>query len=317
MKIVKHLLAMLLIFAVLLSTAGCYFVSSQRMYRVKGTYKLTNYTYTPSYERKEGYTPIQRDYVNGEEYMYEDYLIITGNGKGYYVHKEVGSDPYVKEITLSYEYDSENSSKVSYIVYNDALTVNKTDGGLNRLGVAKNNLNYSKSSIDYTELFTKRPMRSESLSVRWEKVSRAIDLSYAEKELGSLKYYDYNSFATRGIYEISSQSEIETGIVLDSPYQYFFYVIDTASGATNATAHYAMKDAPGNKITKTVSISKTADDWSTFTLDGKTWTRENSIGAYYYSEADGIKTSLTCMNNDISPKALEYMINGRLPQETE
>lgn len=315
MKIVKHLLAMLLILAVLLSTVGCYFVSSQKMYRVKGTYKLTNYTYTPSYERKDGYTPKQRDYVNGEEYMYEDYLIITGTSKGYYIHKEVGADPYVKEITLSYEYDSEDSSKVSYVIYNDALTVNKTDGGVNRLGVAKNNLNYNKSSFDYTELFTKRPMRSESLYVRWEKVDRTTDLSYAEKKLGSLKYYDYNSFAIRGIYELSSQTEIENGNVLESQYLYFFYVIDTAEGVTNITTCYATKDAPKNKITKTVYISKTADDWSTFTLDGKVWIKENSFSAYYYNEADGIKTTLTRMSNDISSDALEYIINGRLPQE--
>ena len=84
-KTIKKLLALALIFSFLLAATGCYVVQSQKMRDLKGTYKLTTYTYTPKYERKEGYTPKSKDYINGEEYMYEDYLVITGEGKGYYV----------------------------------------------------------------------------------------------------------------------------------------------------------------------------------------------------------------------------------------
>ena len=160
------------------------------MSRVKGTYKLTHYSYTPSYERKEGYTPNSKNYVEDEEYLYEDYLIITGTSTGYYVHKAVGEEPYVKEITLSYEYDSDDSSKVEYVIFNDSITVNE-NSGIHRLGVTRNNLNYTKNALDYTELFTKRPMRSEAISVRWERVDRATDLSYVQEQIGSMKKYDY------------------------------------------------------------------------------------------------------------------------------
>ena len=314
MKIVKHLLAMLLIVAVLLTTVSCYFVQVQKMKTVKGTYKLTYYTYTPSYERKEGYTPKTRDYVNGEEYMYEDYLIITGSSTGYYVHKAVGVEPYVKEITLSYEYDSEDSSKVEYITYKDALTVNASIG-VYRLGITKNNLNYTKVAIDYTEVFTKRPMRTESVSVRWEKVDRATDLSFVKDQTGNLKSYDYNAFGTRGIYDLGSPVELETGKVIESEYQYFFYVIDTAENAIRATAYYALKESQNEQITKSVTISKSADDWSIITIDGDTWTRNPSLGYYYYREAGGIKYSLTCVSHDTSPKMLESLVKSKLPYE--
>ena len=158
MKNIKRLLALMLLLSFLLSAVGCYFISGQRMRNVKGTYKLTHYTYTPKYERREGYTPKTTDYINDEEYKYEVYLVVTGTGTGYYVHKDAGGNAYVKEVTLRYEYSSDDSSKVEYVIFNDAISVNKDDG-FNRLGVAKNNLNYTKNAIDYTELFTKRPLR--------------------------------------------------------------------------------------------------------------------------------------------------------------
>ena len=126
MKTIKRLFAATLIAALMLTLAGCYTISGQKMKNVRGTYKLTSYTYTPTYERKEGYTPRTYNYLEDEEYQYEDYLIITGTGMGYYVHKEAGSAAYVKEVTLSYEYDEEDSSKVEYVIFNDALTVNES-----------------------------------------------------------------------------------------------------------------------------------------------------------------------------------------------
>ena len=102
MKRTRILLVLLLVLAFAANMAGCYMVSGQKMDKVKGTYKLTNYTYTPSYERREGYTPNSRDYINDAKYLYEDYLIITGGSTGYYVHKEANAPAYVKEVTLSY-----------------------------------------------------------------------------------------------------------------------------------------------------------------------------------------------------------------------
>lgn len=305
---------MLLIVAVLLGMASCYIISGQKMSRVKGTYKLTHYTYTPSYERKEGYTPNSKNYVEDEEYLYEDYLIITGTSTGYYVHKAVGEEPYVKEITLSYEYDSDDSSKVEYVIYNDSITVNENNG-IHRLGVTRNNLNYTKNALDYTELFTKRPMRSEAISVRWERVDKATDLSYVQEQIGSMKTYGYKSFASRGIYELTSTVEIETGNVLENPYQYLFYVIDTADGTADAKVVYATKENPTERVTRTVALSNDSGDWSKIKLDGSEWNVDVLYNTYYYNELDGIKSTLTCVSQSITDDTLDYIIESRLPNE--
>ena len=69
MKNIRRIISLLLIIALAVSLSGCYIVSGQKMRAVKGTYKLTTYSYTPQHERREGYTAPSYDYVNGEKYM--------------------------------------------------------------------------------------------------------------------------------------------------------------------------------------------------------------------------------------------------------
>ena len=314
MKIVKRLLAVTLIIAFMLTSVGCYMISGQKMKTVKGTYKLTHYTYTPKYERKEGYTPRTFNYLEDEEYQYEDYLIITGSAMGYYVHKEANSPAYVKEVTLSYEYSSEDSSKVEYVIFNDAISVNE-NSGFNRMGVTRNSLNYTKNALDYTELFTKRPMRSEAMSVRWEKVSRDTDLEYAEKQLGELKKYDYNAFGVRGIYQRNAPWDTATGVVQDDPYQYFYYVIDTAENKLKATAYYALKESPTEQVTRQLTLERLAEDWSSISIDGVIWTLELPYGNNYYNETDGLKCTISRTGGDISDERLQSLIDMWLPAE--
>ena len=314
MKKIKYLLAVLLMTAILVTSVGCYIVSGQKVDKVKGTYKLTRYTYTSQYERKEGYTPTPINYIEDEEYMYEDYLVVTGSGMGYYVHKDVNTPAYAKEVTLSYQYDTENSSIVEYVIFNDALTVNK-DSGINRLGVTKNSLNYSKGAFDYTQLITKKQMRSEDISVRWERVDNATDLSYVEKQLGALIKYDYLSFGVRGIYERGAAWDIATGEVQDHPYQYFYYVIDTAQNTLKATAYYALKESPTAQVVRELAIERLSEDWSSFSLDGATWSLEQPWSSTYNNEADGRRCTLSRVGNDISDASLRSLIEARLPSE--
>lgn len=317
MKRTRILLVLLLVIAFAANMAGCYMVSGQKMDKVKGTYKLTNYTYTPSYERREGYTPNSRDYINDEKYLYEDYLIVTGGSTGYYVHKEANAPAYVKEVTLSYEYNAEDSSKVEYVIYNDALTVSSSTNNGNRLGVSGKVLNFSRPAFDYTQLFTKKPMRSEDLYVRWEKVDRATDLSYAKAQIGDLKEYDYQSFAVRGIYELGTSTNIENGELAEYPYQYFYYVIDTAEGVSTATVYYAFKETPTMQVKETVSFSHRVGDWSEMTLDGQVWRIDAGYGNHYYSESDGLRHTITQVSRSILDVDLQYLIESRLPAVQE
>lgn len=181
MKVMKRLMAVLLAVSLLFALSGCYVISAQKMRRVKGTYRLTQYTVTPKHERREGVTPTTYNYVEDSEHLYKDYLIVTGEGEGYYVHSEKDSTPTVQRVTLSYEYE-EGTSKVSYVSYGAADDQNPLTGM--KLGVTRGRLNYSRPAFDYTELGTKRPMRTEGVSVSFERVDRATDLSYAEEALG-------------------------------------------------------------------------------------------------------------------------------------
>lgn len=309
MKVLKRMLAVLLTASLLMTLAGCYLISGQKMKTVKGTYKLTNYTYIPKHE--QGKTPNTVNYLEDEEYLYEEYLIVTGEGRGYYVHKDANTPAYVKEVTLSYRYSAEDSSRVEYVIFNDALTVN-SESGKNRLGVNKNTLGYSLPAIDYTELITKRKMRSEDMSVRWEKVDRATDLSYVEEQLGTLKRYDYSSFGKRGIYEIGAPINIETGEVMASEYRYFLIVIDPATNATTATAHYARTETPTVPETASVTITHTGD-WATVVLDGATYTLEPEFGNYYMHESGGARKTLRKVASDLTDDMLAALIESRIP----
>jgi hypothetical protein len=300
MKNLRKLISAILIIALALSLSGCYIVSGQKMRNVKGTYRLTNYSYTPSYERREGYTPTTRDYINGEKYMYEDYLIVTGNTTGYYVHSDASGDSYVKEVNIRYEYDTEDSSKVNYVIHNDSISVNSDEGGTHRLGVTRDAFNYYKSSINYNELFTNRPMATESLSVHWEKVSKATDLSFAEEQLGKLKYYDYASFAQRGIYELTGITEGEEG---GDKYSYLFCLIDTARDAFTVTAYYALAGSD-ETVKKSIDVSAINKD-ELMQIMAQFGTV--SYGGYEFSPSK--------VSGDITEEAVEQLIEYKLPAE--
>ncbi len=312
MKRIKRFITAVLIACFAISSFGCYMISGQKMSKVQGTYKLATYTYIPAYERKEGYTPKTYNYIEDAEYLYEDYLVVTGSGTGYYVHKAVDGVAYSKEVVLSYAYNEEKSSNVEYVIWNDALSKDSDKDG-HKLGVAKNGLNYSLPAFDYTQLLTKKPMRSEDLRVRWEKVDDATDLSYAKNRLGELKEYDYEGYGARGIYEWSVATEVETQNAVDTGYQYYFIVIDTANGVTSAKISYALRETPTERVDTTVVFARGTDGWGVMTIDGLIWTADATWGNYYTTVVDGIRRQITNITNDIRDAKLNELIANKLP----
>jgi hypothetical protein len=254
--------------------------------------------------------------VNDEQYKYEEYLVITGTDKGYIVHKDASGESYVKEVTLKYEYSEENPKKIEYVTYNDSLTVNSDESGLNRLGVAKGNLNYNKAAYDFTQLITKKPMRSEALSVKWEKVSNATDLSYANAKISGLKYYSYAAFAVRGLYKLNTYKVTETSEHLN-PYQYFYIAVDTANGISTANVYYATAEAPFEQVRRTVSFSA-SDDFLTLYIDGEEWHVDSQMGSKYYSaERDIYTLQIRRMADEITDSDVQYYVQYDLPTVSE
>ena len=307
MKRTRMLFALLLVMAFGLNLVGCYMISGQRMDALKGTYKLTNYTYTPQYNSNNSYRPATSDYINDAKYQYEDYLIITGTEMGYYVHKDASGNAYVKEVSIVYERNAEDSSKIEYVTYYDAASRNQTQNE-NRLGVSGNTLNYSSPGLDIGSI------RTRDLYVRWEKVDRTTDLSYAKAQVGDLKEYDYQGFAARGIYELETTISAETGEVIESRYQYFFYVLDTSKDAPTATVCYALKETPTAEVKETVALSNLSGDWSRISIYGAIWERDPLYGKYN-SEADGLGYTIYQASRNILDAQLQDMITNRLPTE--
>ena len=277
--------------------SGCFMVNSQKMKRVKGTYKLTNYTYTPKYERKEGATPVTVDYI--ADRGYEVYLVVTGEDRGYYVHKDNETTAYSKEVSLTYEYDTEETSKIKFVSYQDS-----TEGKENQFGVTRDALNYSKPAFDYTELFTDKPMRSEDIRKDWKKVDSATDLSYVKEQLGELREYTYDGWANRGLYSISAYSLPDDTDALpeeEIPYLYYYVAIDGTT-SMKATVYYALKsDSTPVQETKLITL---VNGWSKIKIGDSEWTAGQFGGSFYrVFEDENLATSFRA---DLTLLQVEY-----------
>ena len=170
MKKLKILAPILMVVMMLLLSVGCYMVSGQKMKNVKGTYELTSYT------RTNGKTNAVTNYMETAEY--KAYLVVTGGSEGYYVYTNKDDAPNYRKVTLAYEYNQEDSSKVDYVIYRF------TSSDEQRLGVTKDNLNFSRPAIKLSET-----IYSDGISMSWKKADDAVDLSYAEAQFGTLVEY--------------------------------------------------------------------------------------------------------------------------------
>ncbi|MBO4940088.1 MAG: hypothetical protein J6D30_03570 [Clostridia bacterium] len=164
----KNIFSVCMLAILMMISFGCYFVVAQPMNKLKGTYHMTRYTVT------DGGNDSVTDYI--EDRGYDVYLIITGTGTGYYVHSDPNTPAYYREVILSYEYDTEDASKVSRITYKFSVS----DSGYS-LGVSGKNLNFSKPPLKFSD-----KIYTDGRSMSMEKVSDAIDLSYVQSQLGEI-----------------------------------------------------------------------------------------------------------------------------------
>ena len=93
-------------------------------------------------------------------------------------------------------------------------------------------------------------------------------------------------------------------------------MIDTAKGVTTAKVYYALKETPTEQVEKTVSFSGD-ENWTALTIDGTLWRADPDWAGSYYSESEGIKNQITCVDRDISDTNLQWYIESRLPTVTE
>ena len=167
MRRCKILASVLMGVLMILLSVGCYMVNGQRMWYVKGTYELI------SYSRTSGKTSEVTNYITQDGY--KAFLVVTGNGEGYYVHSDNETEPYARKVSLFYTYEEADSKKVEYVTYRFE------DGEEQKLGVTREALNYAKPAIKLNEM-----MYTDGINISWKRVSRDVDLSYVEEQLGTI-----------------------------------------------------------------------------------------------------------------------------------
>ncbi len=269
MRKLKHIFTAMAVALCMVFAVGCYRIDAQKMDKVKGTYKLTTYT------RTDGDTDVVTNYITDRGF--ETYLVVTGTGKGYFAHKDNDMAAYATEVLLTYEYDEEKTSHVSYVSYQDS--VNSSRLPHTNFGVAKDVLNYSRPVLKTHSTWLNN---LDGFTLRWEKVSKDTDLSYVREKLSGMKEYTYEGYAANAIYSINSYSSADNTTVLpeaEFPYQYYFIEMDAST--MKATSYYALKTdlAPQTK-TEDIVLVDSEQPWQIIQIGETVWTKGDWTYSY-------------------------------------
>lgn len=309
MKKLRKICMILATALIMVFLAGCYVIQAQSMKNVKGTYQLTSYTYTPSYTYGRP-KPATINYI--EEKGYEVYLVVTGTGKGYYVHKDNETPAYSIEVDLTYEYAEEDSSKVEYVKYKTVLE--KEYQTSNKFGVTRGSLNCSNPGG--ITLGIKGTPVTAGYDKNWKKVSDATDLSYVEPKFPNLKKYTNEEWAMNVVFELSSTKNVTTQEWIqeaDNPYEYYYIAIDPIE--KQATTYYALKeDLIQWKETKLITL---VDGWNTIQIDGVEWSKMSGSNTYKRTWTEGeyeYEVELWQVQREWTENSIAEMIQNRMPK---
>ena len=153
----------------LLSLSGCYSIKSGKMTRVEGTYELTTYSTKINVIEEKGIVM---------------YLVINGDGTGYYAYSDHDTEAYYDTVSIRFISDTEKSGYYSY-----AEIDFKGDGIYTKLGIYSSlktkTLNFSIPR--YTGGVLNGDFRLDYYeSVTFTRVSRKTDLSYVKSVMGDI-----------------------------------------------------------------------------------------------------------------------------------
>ncbi len=167
MKKLRLAVISLLLLVVAFSVTGCYAVVPQRMWRVKGTYALTNYSRTVGKSNS-----VTTDYIERDEIV--SYLVVTGKSEGYYIYKDKDTPAKMEVVTLRYKYDTEEPNKVAYVYYKKQGDLLETE-----LRVRKNTL----KAFEGAELILAD--YQYNVDYTWEKECFLTNLWWANYKMGT------------------------------------------------------------------------------------------------------------------------------------
>lgn len=218
-RVVSCAMLVILIFS-LFSLCGCYVVNSGKMKNVEGTYLLTKYSTRKDHIEVDGVTL---------------YIVIRADGKGYYAYKDNDTSLYFSPLRCRYTSDTEKSGYYSYVDIDftgdgewqtfgiDSRTFEK------RLNSSKNvykgNIFEGTWGVDYT------------ISVGFDRVSKATDLSYIKKALGEADILPYGVSRLSGAYEFNQTLSTNPAFAEaggGSDISYVYIIFDFQNGKAKA-----------------------------------------------------------------------------------
>ncbi len=184
-----------------------------KMKYVVGTYKLVKHTVTKYEQGTE-------DII--EKLNKEEYLVVTGKDKGWYVYKDKDTPIEAKEVKLSY--------------------YNTDKGELNSISFVTDNNDKSKSvRVDFREekslisRWSTATKINDAYDIKYLKISNAKDLSAVKKIHPDLTVFEYGLYKYNRLYKCV----ITNGLNNFSEYIYKFIDIDSSNLV--ATTYYALK----------------------------------------------------------------------------
>ena len=232
MKKTALLLTIILVAALMASMlSACYVSRPAALKKVVGTYELTSFTQTYPAENEESEAKTV-DMIKEKEI--KAYLVLASDGTGYYVYKDKDTELTTHKLNITYSYDEDDTSKVKEIYYTDGSDTSG-DGAPNkgheRLGVY---FKWTTKKLTYTMPAVLG--RKYSQSVRYDKVDKATDLSYASKKMGAtLVAPNYEVAQLDGILAYEG--------IYDSASPYIYYYIDYHPERSQASVYYALKSS--------------------------------------------------------------------------
>lgn len=240
--------AMVLFIAVFVM-ASCYLSRPAEEESVEGTYELFVFTRTPRSDLVE--EGAENTTVNLIETKgITAYLVLKGDGRGYYVYKDNQTPLFAREVRVTFDYEDEDKTIVEEIHYSWDSSIGG-DGwpgkGKESLGV---NFKDSKKILAFNLPAGDSWLinREYSQTVRYQKVSDKTDLSYVFSKVGEVSYASYETANLDGIHVFSE------GYGYDNlPYAY--YIVDLNPVTMKANVVYYDKAEDQQKTLTNVDVT--------------------------------------------------------------
>lgn len=232
-----------------------------KLSKITGTYELSIYS-----KQANSSAEVQNLI---EERGIKAYLVIRDDGKGYFVYEDNDYTLSAREVMLDYTYSSDEPEKVMSITISD-----KKEWSNNKIGWHNTlRVNYQgrrECYLTYQKLAV-GSLSPQSGTTTYTRVSKATDLSYAQKQLAtSLTPLENTPKATlHGMYQMY-YSDNEA-----NEYAYRFVDIDVITG--NATIYSAPKSSIVVGENGKNSVPQESRDVTTYALE------ISELGGYEYT----------------------------------